>query len=86
MNKQLECSISTCVCVCVCVCVFCMCECVCVCVWGEGVELNAPFHRLVKQKLNCLCITLLVYFFGAPHILFSCPVIKSVANLRDIFT
>ncbi len=32
----------------------------------------------------CSHITLLVYFFGAPHILFSCPLIKiCVAKLRD---
>ncbi len=34
----------------------------------------------------CSHITRLVYFFGAPHILFSCPVIKiCVAKLRDIY-
>ncbi len=48
------------------------------------VLLQGAYCRNMYVHRICSHITLLVYFFGAPHILFSSPVIKiCVAKLRD---
>ncbi len=49
-------------------------------------QILGAYCRNMYVPRICSHIILLVYFFGAPHILFSCPVIKiCVAKLRDIY-
>ncbi len=49
-------------------------------------QILGAYCRNMYVPQICCQITLLVYFFGTPCILFSCPVIKiCVAKLRDIY-
>ncbi len=49
-------------------------------------QILGAYCRNMYVPQICSQITLLVYFFGTPCILFNCPVIKiCVAKLRDIY-